>query len=663
MNKKLQRILRPHLGAYFIVMALFCAAALVLQQYILGAVEAVITMGLYLVYLSVARRRRRIMAEYLRSNNDMMHKTSEGEVPFPVALVHLDEDEIVWYNKSFSKLTGVNEGLSNSRISELFPEFSTSWLISGKTECPDHLSYGGRRFRVKGSLLSRSEGHMAVIYLHDETELLALRDEYIRTRPMVCLVVVDNYDELTNNLPDAAISSLNAAINTKINEWADKFGGLLRKLERNRYLVLLEAKDLALITENKFSLLETIRAVTNPAGIAATVSIGIGKDGKDFRENYDFAALSIEMSLSRGGDQAVVKDRYDFSFFGGRFKTTERRTKVKSRVMASSLAELITQSGHIYVMGHRFADLDALGAAVGVCCLCRKKGKRVSIVMDLEKNACGSLLSLLQTMPEYEGIFISGQEALVSADAKSLLIVVDTNRPDQVECKPLLESIRRVVVIDHHRRAADYIEQPVLNLHEPYASSASELVAELLQYSVEAADIFDIEAAALLSGIALDTKNFSVRTSSRSFEAAAFLRRMGADTVTVKKLFQNDLPTTVARYKIIQNARLYRGKIAIAPLDYTATRTIAAQAADELLNISGIETSFVLYPQDDQTIISARSIGDANVQVILEPLGGGGNAATAGAQVKGKNVTVTLDELLKSIDRFFEQLDVDPDNN
>ena len=247
------------------------------------------------------------------------------------------------------------------------------------------------------------------------------------------------------------------------------------------------------------------------------------------------------------------------------------------------------------------------------------------------------------------------------ADAKSLLIVVDTNRPDQVENRPLLDSLRRVVVIDHHRRAADYIEQPVLNLHEPYASSASELVSELLEYSVDASDIPAAEAAALLSGIALDTKNFSIRTSSRTFEAAAFLRRIGADTVLVKKLFQNDLPTTVARYKIIQNARLYRGTIAIAALDYTATRTIAAQAADELLNISGIETSFVLYPQGEQTIISARSIGDANVQAILEPLGGGGNAATAGAQVQGKNVPATLEELLRCIDNFLEQLDVKPE--
>lgn len=659
MNKPLRRLTQPSMAAYFAVMALFCIAALVLRQYYLALGETVVLLFLLVGYRFAVRRRRRAMAEYVQTSNEMLQRSSTGEVPFPVALVQLNDDELVWYNKRFAELTQVRETLSAQTISEVLPGLTTDWLTAGKTECPDELRYRDRRFRVTGSLLPNAEDKsglmLGLIYLQDLTELLQVRDEYIRSRPMISIVLVDNYDELTNNLPDATISALNAEINTKINEWADRYAGLLRKLERNRFLVLFEAKYLAAMAEAKFSLLETMRTVANPAGIAATVSIGIGKDGVDFREDYDFAALSIEMALSRGGDQAVIKDRYDFTFFGGRNKTTERRTKVKSRVMASSLSELIVQSSRVFIMGHKMADLDAVGAAAGLCCLCRKKGKKVNVVIDPEANAAQSLLSLLRSMPEYADCFISGQEALLAADSKSLLIVVDTNRPDQVECKPLLESIRRVVVIDHHRRAADYIEQPVLNLHEPFASSASELVTELLQYSLEASDIPANEAAALLAGIVLDTKNFGVRTSSRTFEAAAFLRRIGADTVEVKKLFQNDLASTVARYKIIQNARLYKQKIAIAALDYTATRTIAAQAADELLNISGIETSFVLYPQDTQTIISARSIGEANVQVILEPLGGGGNAATAGAQVKNKTVAATLDELIKSIDRFFEQ--------
>lgn len=664
MNKKLRRLLRPNMTAFFVVLLVFTVVSLILEQYYLALAEGLATLILFLVYHWMSRRRRSLISEYVRGANGTIQRTGGGELPFPVVLINLNENEIVWHNTAFYKLTGIGESMNARLAEDLFPDFSLQWLLSGKNESPDVLNYCGRRFRVSGTILpdsdSRSGAHMGLLCLQDLTELLDTRDEYIRTRPMVCLVVIDNYDELTNNLTDAAVSNLNAEMNTKISKWADRYNGLLRRLERNRYLILLEAKDLASIAEEKFSLLDAMRAVSNPSGIAATVSIGIGKDGSGFKENYDFAALSIEMALSRGGDQAVIKDRYDFSFFGGRYKATERRTKVKSRVMASSLSELIAQSGRVFIMGHKMADLDALGAAAGLCCLCRKKGKKAQIVIDRNKTAAGSLLSLLETMPEYADCFISGQEALVLADAKSLLIVVDTNRPEQVESRPLLDSIRRVVVIDHHRRAADYIEQPVLNLHEPYASSASELVAELLEYAMEATDIPAAEAAALLSGIALDTKNFSIRTTSRTFEAAAFLRRMGADTVIVKKLFQNDLPTTVARYKIIQNARLYRNHIAIAALDYTATRTIAAQAADELLNISGIETSFVLYPQEGQTIISARSIGEANVQAILEPMGGGGNAATAGAQVQGKNVPAALEELLRCIDSFFDQVDIKP---
>ncbi len=658
MNRKLRRILQPSLVLFFVVMVLFCIAAAILQQYILAGVELAVTALLFFFYRWSNKRRRRALTEYMHSTNEMMRRSSDGEVPFPVALIQLTDGELIWSNKAFSALVPVKDTITVQEITELLPGFSYQWLKNGKTECPDELSYQGRRFHISGALIPGRNEHdgvtLGMIYLQDLTDLLQVRDEYIRSRPMICLVLVDNYDELINNLSDAQISGLEAQINTKINEWADLFGGMLRKIERNRYLILLEARDLSGMVEEKFSLLETMRAVVNPAGVPATVSIGIGKDGVDMREDYGFAALSIEMALSRGGDQAVIKDRYDFSFFGGRTKQTERRTKVKSRVMASSLSELIVQSSSIFVMGHKMADLDAVGAAAGVCCLCRAKGKTANIVIDPEINAAQTLLELLKPMEEYADCFITGEEALVRADSKSLLIVVDTNRPDQVEHKALLESIRRVVVIDHHRRAADYIEQPVLNLHEPFASSASELVTELLQYAVDTNDIHTNEAAALLAGLVLDTKNFSVRTSSRSFEAAAFLRKIGADTIEVKKLFQNDLPSTVARYKIIQNAKLYRGSIAIAALDYTATRTIAAQAADELLNISGIDTSFVLYPQDDVTIISARSIGEANVQVILEPLGGGGNAATAGAQVRGKNVATTLDELVKSIDKFFE---------
>jgi len=305
-------------------------------------------------------------------------------------------------------------------------------------------------------------------------------------------------------------------------------------------------------------------------------------------------------------------------------------------------------------MGHKNADLDALGAAAGIACLCRKKNKPFYIVLDMERNAAGRLLEELCKTPEYKGVFISGQDALVHCDNRSTLVVVDTNRPDQVEYQPLLETIGKICVVDHHRRAADYIKPVVVNLHEPYASSASELVTELLEYAVDKDDVLPIEAKSLMAGIFLDTKSFNVRTGERTFEAAAYLRQLGADTVEVKKLLQNDFQDTMAKYQIIKSARLYRQEIAIAALNAGTSRTLAAQAADELLNISGITASFVLYPDNDQVIISARSIGNANVQMILEPLGGGGNTATAGAQVRNSSVKEVLDRLVASIDQYYE---------
>ena len=497
-------------------------------------------------------------------------------------------------------------------------------------------------------------GNFATIYFADMTEMFNVRDEFMRTRPIVSIVLIDNYDELTANLSDSAVSTLDAQLNDVIANWTAGLEALCRKTERNRYLVIFESKDLAKLQENRFSvLLDDVRHVSSSSGMSATISLGIGKDGGSFAENYRFAALAIEMSLSRGGDQAVIKDRFNFTFYGSRTKETDRHTRVRSRVVAGSLSELIGQSSTIYIMGHRMADLDALGSAVGLLCLCRTKGRPARIVIDLQKNACQSLIEELKASQDYADLFISGQDALVEADNRSLLIVVDTNRPDQVECKPLLESISRVAVIDHHRRAADYIEQPVLNLHEPYASSASELVTELLQYAVNQRDVKPLEAQALLAGIVLDTKNFSIRTGSRTFESAAYLRKAGADPVEVKKLFQSDLDDTLMRYRVVQAARLYRSELAIACIDETITRVIASQAADELINISGITASFVLFPDREQVIISARSIGSCNVQAVLEKLGGGGNGATAGAQIKGKPLREVLQELVAAIDAFY----------
>ena len=658
MKKSVGRLLYPNTVWYFAVMLLFAAAAAVLRQYYLAVVALIVTLIVFTISRVQLSRRKRQLMSYVQTATDSVGISVHAGSAFPMAVIRLPENEIIWGNPSFFAITGLSDTACYQTLDSVISGFSTSWLREGQSELPGDRIIGGRRYRIYGNYV-RSEDdattvQLATIYFADMTEMFNVRDEFMRTRPIVSIVLIDNYDELTANLSDSAVSTLDAQLNDVIANWTAGLEALCRKTERNRYLVIFESKDLAKLQENRFSvLLDDVRHVSSSSGMSATISLGIGKDGGSFAENNRFAALAIEMSLSRGGDQAVIKDRFNFTFYGSRTKETDRHTRVRSRVVAGSLSELIGQSSTIYIMGHRMADLDALGSAVGLLCLCRTKGRPARIVIDLQKNACQSLIEELKASQDYTDLFISGQDALVEADNRSLLIVVDTNRPDQVECKPLLESISRVAVIDHHRRAADYIEQPVLNLHEPYASSASELVTELLQYAVNQRDVKPLEAQALLAGIVLDTKNFSIRTGSRTFESAAYLRKAGADPVEVKKLFQSDLDDTLMRYRVVQAARLYRSELAIACIDETITRVIASQAADELINISGITASFVLFPDREQVIISARSIGSCNVQAVLEKLGGGGNGATAGAQIKGKPLREVLQELVSAIDAFY----------
>ena len=657
MNHRLGRLLRPGAGAYFVIMAVFCAATLVMGQYWLAAAEAAVVLAAFGVYVMNRKRREYQIQKYLRSAPNTLESLGQGESPFPAVVVRLADGGIVWTNRRFSNLTGISDTMMEYELEEVLPDFATDWLASGKTESPHDVTLDGRRYRVYGTCIRAEDNRstlLGVMYLSDLTELYQVRDEYIRSRPVVSLIVIDNYEELIKNLSESGISTMNAKINDAINAWTESYGGLLRKMDRNRFLFIFEKRDLSRAMEDKFSLLEDIHEITNPSGLPASISFGLGVDAVNFDEGYRFAALGIEMALSRGGDQAVIKDRFNFTFFGGRNKEADYRSKVRSRVTANSLMELIGQSGQIFIMGHKNADLDAVGAAMGIACLCRKKGKKASIILDMEFNASKRLIGEILQVPEYQDVFITGQEAMLRCDNRSVLIVVDTNRPDQVEYKPLLEAISKICVVDHHRRAADYIDPVVVNLHEPYASSASELVTELLQYAVEKDDVLPIEAKSLLAGICLDTKFFNVRTGERTFEAAAALRGMGADTTEVKLLLQNDFQDTVAKYEIIKSARLYRDELAIAALNTTTTRVLAAQAADELLNIAGITGSFVLYPDGDTVIMSARSIGSANVQMILEPLGGGGNTATAGAQMKNTDIKEALDKLVASIDKFYE---------
>ena len=607
-----------------------------------------------------AHRRRKELNKYLDSFTgtvDTATKDTMVNSPLPMVLFRPESDDIVWTNNRFLELTGQREHLFDAKLSTLIPDFDTRWLMEGKSECPTEVSYGNRRFLVFGHLVrtgGRTGGFLATTYWVDVTEFCQVRDRFLASRPVAAVLLIDNYEDLMKNLTENERSNIMLEIDNRLDAWVAQSGGLLRRYQRERYLFICEEQYLTKFVEGKFDILDTIHQVVNPSGINASLSIGIGKDGDSYRELINFANLSIDMALSRGGDQAVIRNKFTFEFYGGRSKETEKRTKVKSRVMANALSSLISDSSQVFIMGHKSPDNDAIGAAAGVCALCRKNGVPVHIILDQGNPPGQVLIDKLSQLPEYHDCFLSPQDALLIADTRSLAVVVDTNRPEQVQAPELLQSCNRVAVIDHHRRAATYIEGAALNYHEPYASSASELVTELLQYIIEPNHLLRAEAEALLAGIVLDTKNFTMRTGGRTFEAAAFLRRSGADTAEVKKLFQNDLAGTIAKYAIIQNAKLYRDHMAIAVADKPVNRVTAAQAADELLNIMGIDTSFVLSQDGERVNISARSMGDTNVQVILEQLGGGGNAAAAGGQVTGKPIDQVAQELCRAIDRYLD---------
>ncbi|MCF2665242.1 DHH family phosphoesterase [Oscillibacter valericigenes] len=662
-NNKLSRLLEPNLKFYFLCLALFALAA-VAVSIPLAVIEGVATVALYLYFTQSNKKRRQSVLQYIDSVTGSVDTASKSTLinsPLPIMVFRPDTGEVIWSNENFLQLAGVREHLFEMRVEDAVPEFPVQWLLEGKQECPNRVFMNNRRFRVYGSLV-RAKGRggeqnlVATTYWVDTTDADQLLETYTATRPVLSILMLDNYEDLMKSCADTQRSAVLAQIDEKLSAWAAAGEGLLLKTERDRYLFIFEEQHYEHFVEEKFSVLDAIRGIKVGEGVHPTLSIGMGKDVDSFPELYKNASLSLEMALSRGGDQAVVRNKVDFEFYGGRAKATEKRTKVKSRVMANALSELMADASEIYVMGHSFADMDAVGAAAGICCAARKRGKRAQIVIDLEHNAALPVLKKLGTLPEYSGVFISGNDAFVKMRPGALLVVVDTNRPDLVESHQVLEACNRVAVIDHHRRAASYIENAAFSFHEPYASSAAELVTELLQYLVEPADLLREEAEALLAGIVLDTKRFTLRTGGRTFEAAAFLRRAGADTAEVQRLFQNDLSDMVSRYDIIRRAEMYREDIALAVIPQDGVdRVAAAQAADELLTLKGVRASFVLYRNGDDVLMSARSMGEVNVQVILEALGGGGNSSQAGGRVENGDILAVRAQLTDAIDAYFEK--------
>ncbi len=654
MKNHLEKALQPGNILFYIVFLLFAAGGLWFSV-LYGLIGIALCVILRAASLRIENERRQRLQELMENieidGGEVRQAVTKSPLPTVVALA--TTGEIVWANDAFAEISGHFAGARHMRLGELAPTFETRWLIEGRTEFPGELRMGRNAYHVFGSMIPSGAGQMMMLHFIDCTEFVQLRDAAETRHPALAIIAIDNYEELMKNATDSEKSDILAGIDKRLSAWTRDCSAVLRKYDRDKYIFIIENAELEKLASRKFTVLQDVRAIQNHEGVVATLSIGVGKDGDTLAESYQYAGLAIDMALSRGGDQAVIKNRYTFEFYGGLSEEVEKRTKVKSRVVANALSQLIRDSSQVLVMGHRNSDMDAIGAAAGMVCAARVKNKPVHIVVDQNHTMATELIERLETLPEYKDVFISVEDAMIMCDYNTLLIVVDVNRPGYVESEALLQSINKVAVIDHHRRAADYIENAVVSLHEPYASSASELVSELLQYLVPTSGILTGEAEAMLAGIYLDTKGFSTRTGVRTFEAAAYLRRAGAEASDVKRLFQSSFDQYMERQKLISSARNCGQGVIFAVTDEEVDRVAAAQAADELLSIIGTRASVVAFRRGADMVVSARAAGQVNVQLLMERLGGGGNHSAAGAQLPNTTPEEADRLITEAIDGYF----------
>lgn len=596
-----------------------------------------------------------------------------NEFEIPYALLDYN-GRILWVNEKFAALTGKDKDYHKS-ITTIFPGITTQMIREEEHSEQIRIQWQDYCFRVEMCRLffeemtqnsaivsmEETEQYLTAIYLFDETELNHFIRENEEQKLVAALVYIDNYEEALNSIEEVKRSLLVALVDRRVNKYFAQVDALIRKTEKDKYFVVFRKKYLNQLQEDKFSLIEDVKMVKVGNEMSVTLSIGIGSTGDTYNRNYEYARMAIDQALGRGGDQAVLKEGEQITYYGGNTKQVEKNTRVKARVKAHALREIIESRERVMIMGHHIADADSFGAAIGIYCAARVLGKKAQIVIN---EVTSSLRPLKECFTEEKGypedMFINSERALELADPETLVMVVDTNRPSYTECPELLKKTDSIVVFDHHRQGSEIIKNPVLSYIEPYASSACEMIAEVLQYFTENIKLGAGEADCIYAGILIDTSNFMIKTGVRTFEAAAYLRRCGAEVTRVRKMLRNDMSAYKARAEVVRHAEVYRGAFAISicPADKIESPTIVgAQAADELLNIVGIKASFVLTEYQGKIFVSARSIDEINVQKIMERLGGGGHLNTAGVQLTDctilqakRIIESTLDEMLEKGD-------------
>ena len=619
----------------------------------------------YLVYYTHKKidDKNKELAKYIEglSNTfDSAAKHAIFNMPFPLAFID-DLGVVTWYNTPFLELIGGGDILNRS-ISELVSAFNMTELNKKKENEALAIRYQEKCFKVLPNFIdgrgSFSKGTVTMLYWVEDTDYQNLKGTYTDEKTIVALINVDNYDDVKNSTPDTHRPMVLAEIDKLVSYYFAQYDGLVRKYENDKYLVLVNHFGLEEIKAKGFDLLDQTRVLAMGNTIPITLSIGACQAGKTLLESYRNANAAIDIALGRGGDQAVVNIGNSFDFYGGKSKALEKRNKVKARVIGDALRQLIDQSEVVFVMGHKNPDMDSIGSSIGIMRAVEDRKKKALLVLNGENPSIRNLMDRLRLeAPELEDKIISGDAAMDLIDEKDLMIVIDNHKPSLTEAPELLNKTSKVVVIDHHRRGAEFIKDPVLVYLEPYASSTSELVTEVLTYMSDEINLTKFESEALLAGIMVDTKNFSFQTGVRTFEAASVLKRAGADTIVVKQLFRDDYSTFMGKAEVVRSAKIVYDRIAIGRLEATTVDSIliAAQAANELLNINNVEASFVLSKLDDKIHISGRSLGNISVQLILEKLGGGGHLTSAGAQVEKLSMDGAEKLLLDIIGKFLKE--------
>lgn len=631
-----------------------------------------------IVYLAIVgytyyanRKRKSEISETLQDLTltvDSAAKTSLINSPFPLIIMETDGN-IIWKSSKFnSEFMDVD---INSYMNDLSIELRSDIESREDKKNRDivrQITIGNRIYKIIGRYVDfknkdrdkkGKKEYMIILHFIDDTENVKLQKEYKDSKSCVGIIMVDNYEETIRGLDASEKPIVTAEIDKKMYDWASLTNGVLIKSDRDRYVYLFEQRYLETLKEDKFSILDKIKEIDTKEKVQFTLSIAVSNEGLTDKQKYESAQGAMDVVLGRGGDQAVIRENEIYKFFGGRAEEVEKRTKVKARVVAHALENLIKESKKVMIMGHNNPDMDSIGSCMGIYRLAKTLDTNAYIVSSEDVPALKAFNRELDKDSEYEDVIINKEVAMENVDEDTLLVVVDTHKVNYVDAPELLKEVKKIVIVDHHRRSADYIENATLMFQEVYASSAAELVTELLQYAETKINLKTIEAESLYAGIMMDTKNFTFKTGVRTFEAATYLRRCGVDIIRVKKWFQSDLKSFNTIADIVKRADIVNTTIAISIYDKTSKEAslICAKAADELLTISDITASFVLGNTGEKICISGRSIGDINVQVILEKLGGGGHITLAGAQVEGMTIEETKQELINRINEYFSEIE------